>query len=716
THWNSLLKEMLWMSEDFTKEKARHRGFQRKLSKSVQLYFNNAEAREARREREQLAAERRAAARVAREVRHFWGKLNRVVAYKQKLEADEMRRRAMDKHLVFLVKQTERYTAMLAAHMHDPAAAADGGGGGAAALGSGAAGSASPDQRASPGLPDAEAILRRYYGDAAAGGGSDSDADDDSEDTDAASSVAEAGEEEEGEEAAGGGDAASAPSADRGQGVPQRGAEGAQPAPEERRDSNVMSDGENEAEEEEEEFRPAAADEPDDETTIEAEEQLGGAEDAREEISALEAEADMPLDQLLLAYGGGGGDGSEGEGGSDGAGSGGEDEEAQQNGGASAAAAAAAEEGEEGEGDGAAGAESGGEDADSAAEEDATSALLRLTAADEAARSVHVPRPFLLSPGVRLRAYQHVGLNWLVSLHERRLNGILADEMGLGKTLQTIALLAHLAAARGIWGPHLVVVPTSCIVNWETEFKRFAPAFKVLTYYGSAKRRRELRSGWTRPNQFHVCVTSYQLAVQDAAAFKRKRWYHLILDEAHNIKNFKSLRWQTLLTFNSQRRLLLTGTPLQNNLMELWSLMHFLMPHVFTSRREFAYWFSQPLTSMVEGSRGISGELVSRLHSVMRPFLLRRLKKEVAKQLPAKVEHVVMCRLSRRQAQLYEEFMSRSATRAALAGGGQFMGMMNVLMQLRKVCNHPDLFEPRTTASPFVAETLRYAPGTLIVR
>jgi E1A-binding protein p400 len=285
--------------------------------------------------------------------------------------------------------------------------------------------------------------------------------------------------------------------------------------------------------------------------------------------------------------------------------------------------------------------------------------------------------------------------------------------MGLGKTIQTIALLAYLAVYRGLWGPHLIVVPTSCLINWELEFKRWCPAFKVLTYYGSAKARKALRIGWSKQNAFQVCITSYQLVVQDASAFRRKQWYYLILDEAHNIKNFKSQRWQTLLNFNTQRRLLLTGTPLQNNLMELWSLMHFLMPYIFRSRKEFSYWFNNPLTSMVEGNRGISNDILSRLHGIMRPFLLRRLKKDVAKQLPPKFEHIVMCKLSKRQAFLYEEFMSRSATRNLMTGGN-YLGMMNILMQLRKVCNHPDLFEPRAIVSPFKGEDMFFHVSALV--
>ncbi|RMZ96419.1 helicase domino isoform X1, partial [Brachionus plicatilis] len=222
-----------------------------------------------------------------------------------------------------------------------------------------------------------------------------------------------------------------------------------------------------------------------------------------------------------------------------------------------------------------------------------------------------------------LREYQHVGLDWLVTMYDNKLNGILADEMGLGKTIQTIALLAHLAVDKAIWGPHLIVVPTSVMLNWELEFKKWSPGLKILTYYGSQKERKLKRVGWTKTNAFHVCITSYKLVIQDHAIFRRKKWKYFILDEAQNIKNFKSQRWQTLLNFQSQRRLLLTGTPLQNNLMELWSLMHFLMPHVFASHRQFNHWFNNPFKTMIEKSTEVNEQLIKRLHKVLRPFILR---------------------------------------------------------------------------------------------
>ncbi|KAJ2761436.1 swr1 complex component [Coemansia sp. BCRC 34490] len=371
-----------------------------------------------------------------------------------------------------------------------------------------------------------------------------------------------------------------------------------------------------------------------------------------------------------------------------------------------------------------------------------------------------IAQPFLLRGN--LREYQRQGLDWLASLHQHNINGILADEMGLGKTIQTIALLAHLACDKGIWGPHLVIVPTSVLLNWEQEFHRWLPGFKVLSYYGGRAERKLKRKGWSKRNAFHVCITSYQLAIQDASIFKRKPWYYMILDEAQAIKNFRSQRWQTLLGFKSSSRLLLTGTPLQNSLIELWSLMYFLMPERlgqdngddgdmsgFAELDHFREWFSQPLekllaaqpdiaapvgsggtgnvefnTSLFLQGSGVAAsegqsltssarssslcttqteaqQAVQKLHTVLRPHILRRLKQDVETQLPNKVEHVIYCHLSKRQRFLYDDFMSRSQTRETLHSG-TYLNVMSCLMQLRKVCNHPDLFETRPIVTSWV--------------
>ncbi|KDQ20190.1 hypothetical protein BOTBODRAFT_27602 [Botryobasidium botryosum FD-172 SS1] len=325
--------------------------------------------------------------------------------------------------------------------------------------------------------------------------------------------------------------------------------------------------------------------------------------------------------------------------------------------------------------------------------------------------STKIKPPFLLRG--TLRPYQQAGLEWLASLYSNKLNGILADEMGLGKTIQTISLLAHLACDKGIWGPHLIIVPTSVLLNWEMEFKKFFPGFKVITYYGNVKERKERRIGWNTEHYFNVCITSYQLVLADQHIFRRKPWVYMILDEAHNIKNFRSQRWQTLLGFNSAYRLLLTGTPLQNTLMELWSLLYFLMPKGinqdlgegtrFADHKEFAEWFSNPMNRAIENGQSMDEEtraVVQRLHKLLRPYILRRLKSDVEKQLPGKFEHIVYCRLSKRQRFLYDEFMSRAQTKETLASGN-FLSIVNCLMQLRKVCNHPDLFEVRPIVTSF---------------
>eukprot|EP00795_Rhopilema_esculentum_P002515 gene2515-710_t len=218
-----------------------------------------------------------------------------------------------------------------------------------------------------------------------------------------------------------------------------------------------------------------------------------------------------------------------------------------------------------------------------------------------------VPQPKLFSG--KLKTYQLKGMNWLANLYEQGINGILADEMGLGKTVQSIAFLSYLAEADDIWGPFLVVAPASTLHNWQQEVSRFVPEFKVLPYWGNPSDRKSLRKFWnqnqtfinTKENApFHVLITSYQLVVQDVRYFQRIRWQYLVLDEAQAIKSSSSVRWKILLGFNCRNRLLLTGTPIQNTMAELWALLHFIMPTLFDDHEEFNEWFSKDIESHAE--------------------------------------------------------------------------------------------------------------------
>ncbi|KAI6778587.1 putative DNA helicase-like protein [Emericellopsis cladophorae] len=324
---------------------------------------------------------------------------------------------------------------------------------------------------------------------------------------------------------------------------------------------------------------------------------------------------------------------------------------------------------------------------------------------------MEIEQPKLLD--CQLKEYQLKGLNWLVNLYEQGINGILADEMGLGKTVQSISVMAYLAEKHDIWGPFLVVAPASTLHNWQQEIAKFVPEFKILPYWGTGGDRKILRKFWDRRHgtyrkdaAFHVCVTSYQLVVSDVAYFQKMKWQYMILDEAQAIKSSQSSRWKSLLGFHCRNRLLLTGTPIQNNMQELWALLHFIMPSLFDSHDEFSEWFSKDIESHAQSNTKLNEDQLKRLHMILKPFMLRRVKKHVQKELGDKIEEDVYCQLTYRQRAYYSNLRNQinimDLVEKATMGDDQDSGtLMNLVMQFRKVCNHPDLFERADVTSPF---------------
>ncbi|MBE3041324.1 DEAD/DEAH box helicase family protein, partial [Candidatus Bathyarchaeota archaeon] len=324
---------------------------------------------------------------------------------------------------------------------------------------------------------------------------------------------------------------------------------------------------------------------------------------------------------------------------------------------------------------------------------------------------IEIAQPKMLN--AVLKEYQLKGLNWLVNLYEQGINGILADEMGLGKTVQSISVMAYLAEKYDIWGPFLVVAPASTLHNWEQEIRRFVPNLKIIPYWGSGADRKILRKFWDRKHTtykkdapFHVCVTSYQMVVSDVAYFQKMRWQYMILDEAQAIKSSASSRWKSLLGFHCRNRLLLTGTPIQNNMQELWALLHFIMPSLFDSHDEFSEWFSKDIESHAQSNTKLNEDQLKRLHMILKPFMLRRVKKHVQKELGDKIELDVYCNLTYRQRAYYRNLRNQISImdliEKATRGDDNDSGtLMNLVMQFRKVCNHPDLFERADTTSPY---------------
>ncbi|XP_061084008.1 transcription activator BRG1 isoform X1 [Conger conger] len=301
----------------------------------------------------------------------------------------------------------------------------------------------------------------------------------------------------------------------------------------------------------------------------------------------------------------------------------------------------------------------------------------------------------------QLKQYQIKGLEWLVSLYNNNLNGILADEMGLGKTIQTIALITYLMDNKRINGPFLIIVPLSTLSNWVYEFDKWAPSVVKVSYKGSPAARRafvpQLRSG-----KFNVLLTTYEYIIKDKQVLAKIRWKYMIVDEGHRMKNHHCKLTQVLNThYLAPRRVLLTGTPLQNKLPELWALLNFLLPTIFKSCSTFEQWFNAPF-AMTGEKVDLNEEetilIIRRLHKVLRPFLLRRLKKEVEAQLPEKVEYVIKCDMSALQRVLYRHMQAKGVlltdgSEKDKKGKGGTKTLMNTIMQLRKICNHPYMFQ-----------------------
>ncbi|KAI9334813.1 SNF2 family N-terminal domain-containing protein [Zopfochytrium polystomum] len=347
---------------------------------------------------------------------------------------------------------------------------------------------------------------------------------------------------------------------------------------------------------------------------------------------------------------------------------------------------------------------------------------------DSGAIACLTEQPALLNGDLRLKSYQLVGVSWINLLHTKGCGGILADEMGLGKTAQVIAFLC-LLKEKGNNGPHLVIVPSSTIENWMREFERWAPVIDVIAYYGSQSERSELRMK-LEESPVDVVLTTYNLACsskEDRAFLKKLRPHSLILDEGHMMKNMNSSRFKHINSISSSFRLLLTGTPLQNNLMQLLSLLTFILPGLFKDAMQTlkVIFSTKPSAGQDPNSSLLSQQRIVRAKKMMTPFVLRRKKCLVLTELPAKERFVEYCQATPSQAALYQSIVAdckksflvqkamvaeetseqngrkkgkraEAARKKAPPKGSDdssgSAGKVNILMQLRKAANHPLLF------------------------
>jgi SNF2 family DNA or RNA helicase len=298
-------------------------------------------------------------------------------------------------------------------------------------------------------------------------------------------------------------------------------------------------------------------------------------------------------------------------------------------------------------------------------------------------RLVELPQPAGLAG--ELRPYQRYGYSWLQFLRKWGLGACLADDMGLGKTIQTIALLLHEKETSGsLPAPTLLVCPTSVVTNWEREVKRFAPSLTTLTHQGANRLRNQ---DFAQAAAFvDLVLTSYALVRQDFETLREINWLGVILDEAQNIKNPSARQTQSVRKLASDFRLALTGTPVENRLSELWSIMHFLNPGYLGSRQAFRRNISLPI------ERYQDQEAIQHLKQMVDPLILRRVKtdKSVIQDLPEKLEMKVYCRLTEEQATLYQAVVESAMNQVEGSEGIERRGqILSMLMQLKQICNHP---------------------------
>ncbi|XP_065182982.1 transcription activator BRG1-like isoform X2 [Sycon ciliatum] len=303
--------------------------------------------------------------------------------------------------------------------------------------------------------------------------------------------------------------------------------------------------------------------------------------------------------------------------------------------------------------------------------------------------------------GGTLKEYQMAGLEWLVSLYNNNLNGILADEMGLGKTIQSIATICYLVEKKNYFGPYLIIVPLSTLSNWAMEFEKWAPAIVKILYKGAPAARKALALK-VKTTRYNVLLTTYEYVMKDRNILSKIQWKHMIIDEGHRMKNHHCKLTTTINQhYQTSHRLILSGTPLQNSLPEMWALLNFLLPSIFHSVTTFEQWFNAPFANMaekVELNKEETMLIIRRLHQVLRPFLLRRLKREVESQLPEKSEYILRCDMSALQKRMYQHMKSKGViltdgSEQNKKGKGGTKTLMNTIVQLRKICNHPFLFQ-----------------------